>query len=109
MLLCINEVECYSQRNDEWTMCPHLNCAKGSLAGATLNDKIYAIGGGDGHECFSDVEMFDPVLERWISSQSMLQKVCLFVTALISQYILLRVFFSSVCTHTHACVVLLWT
>lgn len=46
---------------------------KGSLAGATLNGKIYAIGGGDGVKCFSDVEMFDPAQGGWINIQSMLQ------------------------------------
>lgn len=69
------EVECYSQRNDSWTLCPSLIRPKGSLAGVTLNGKIFALGGGDGCECFSDVEMFDPATGRWIYSQSMLQKV----------------------------------
>ncbi|KAK6152545.1 hypothetical protein DH2020_015180 [Rehmannia glutinosa] len=47
---------------------------KGSLAGAALNGKIFAVGGGNGVECFSDVEMFDPYVGRWISARSMLQK-----------------------------------
>jgi len=49
--------------------------AKGSLAGATLNGKIFALGGGNGSETFADVEMFDPALGKWIYNQSMLQKV----------------------------------
>ena len=41
-----------------------------------LNDKIFAIGGGDGSAVFSEVEMFDPALGRWIDSVSMRQNVC---------------------------------
>jgi hypothetical protein len=52
-----------------------LNRKKGSLAGVSLNSKIYAIGGGDGNETFSEVEMFDPYLEKWICGPSMLTSV----------------------------------
>jgi len=55
--------------------CPRLKHAKGSLAGTMLNDKIFAIGGGDGSAVFSEVEMFDPALGRWIDSVSMRQNV----------------------------------
>jgi hypothetical protein len=56
-------------------MCPRLKHEKGSLAGVTLNDKIFAIGGGNGSTTFSEVEMFDPALGRWIDSLSMRQNV----------------------------------
>jgi hypothetical protein len=69
-------VECYSLRNNEWTECPSLNRMKGSLAGITLKEKIYAIGGGNGNETFSEVEVFDPYLGKWICSPSMLSSVC---------------------------------
>ena len=69
-------VECYSSRNNEWTECPSLNRKKGSLAGISLESKIYAIGGGDGNETYSEVEMFDPYLGKWICSPSMLLSVC---------------------------------
>lgn len=65
-------VECYSSRNNEWIECPSLNRKKGSLAGISLNSKIYAIGGGDGNETFSEVEMFDPYLGKWLCGPSML-------------------------------------
>lgn len=76
-LLNLNVVECYNRCHDEWTECPSMKLKKGSLAGATLNGKIFAIGGGDGVDCFSDVEVFDPVEERWINYQSMLHTVTL--------------------------------
>ncbi|PHT58459.1 Heat shock protein 82 [Capsicum baccatum] len=37
-------------------MCPCLKEKRGSLAGATLKDKIFAIGGGNGIECFSQTK-----------------------------------------------------
>lgn len=69
------EVESYSPANDQWTLRPSLNQKKGSLAGATLDNKIFSIGGGNGVEIFSDVEMLDLDIGRWIPTQSMLQKV----------------------------------
>lgn len=72
------EVESYSPANDEWTLRPPLNQEKGSLAGATIDNKIFAIGGGNGIESFSDVEMLDLDIGRWISTRSMLQKVIYF-------------------------------
>lgn len=41
-----------------------------------MSDKIFAIGGGNGYECFSDVELFDLNIGCWISTKSMLEKVC---------------------------------
>jgi len=52
-----------------------LNQKKGSLSGAALNDKIFAVGGGNGVDCFSDVEMLDLDIGRWIPTRSMLEKV----------------------------------
>lgn len=68
-------VESYNIVNNEWTSRPSLYKEKGSLAGAAVNNKLFAIGGGNGLECFSDVEMFDPYVGRWIPSRSLLQKV----------------------------------
>ena len=69
------EVESYNPANDQWTPCPSLTGKKGSLAGATLNDKIFAMGGGNGVECFADVEMLVLDIGKWIPTRSLLQKV----------------------------------
>lgn len=74
------EVESYNPADNEWVLRPSLNFKKGSLAGATLNNKMFAVGGGDGEECFSSVEMFDFDVGRWISTRSMLQKVSCFTS-----------------------------
>lgn len=71
------EVDSYNPANNQWTPRPPLNEKKGSLAGATLNNKIFAIGGINWVGCFPDVEMYDIGVGRWIPTQSMLQKVIL--------------------------------
>lgn len=71
----MDEVDCYDRSRDDWSTCPSLTRDKGSLAGVSVNGRIYAFGGGDGTECFSDVEMFDPVHGKWIKNQPMLEKV----------------------------------
>ena len=48
--------------------CPRLKRVKGSLAMTMLNDKIFAIGEGVGSAVFSEDEMFDPALGRWMNS-----------------------------------------
>ncbi|KAK4433375.1 B2 protein, partial [Sesamum alatum] len=67
-------VESYNLMSNQWVKQPSLNQKKGSLAGASIYDKIFAIGGGNGVECFSDVELFDVNIGRWISTQSMFEK-----------------------------------
>ncbi|XP_039789056.1 uncharacterized protein LOC120655359 [Panicum virgatum] len=67
------EVECYSREGNRWMTCPRLKHVKGSLAMTMLNDKIFAIGEGVGSAVFSEDEMFDPTLGRWMDSLSMQQ------------------------------------
>lgn len=45
------------------------------MASVSLEDKMLAVGGGDGVECFSEVEIFDLNVGRWIPTQSMHNKV----------------------------------
>jgi kelch-like protein 20 len=45
------------------------------VASVSLEDKMLAVGGGDGVECFSEVEIFDLNVGRWIPTQSMRNKV----------------------------------
>lgn len=68
-------VESYNPVSNQWIQRASLNKKKGSIAGASVYDKIFAIGGGNGAECFSDVEIFDLVIGRWIFTVSMLEKV----------------------------------
>ncbi|KAK9283972.1 hypothetical protein L1049_012230 [Liquidambar formosana] len=72
--LWYDTVESYNPLSNQWISRPSLNQRKGSLAGASLNNKIFAIGGANGVECLSDVEMFDLDVGRWIPTRSMLHK-----------------------------------
>ncbi|CAH2074639.1 unnamed protein product [Thlaspi arvense] len=69
-----NTVESYSETDGRWSVCPPLNQRKGSLGGATLDGKVFAIGGGNEGEYYSDVEMLDPDIGRWIRTRSMEKK-----------------------------------
>lgn len=69
------EVESYNETDGRWSLCPPLNDRKGNLGGATLDGKIFAIGGGNAEVVFSDVEMLDPDIGRWIRTRSMEHKV----------------------------------
>ncbi|MCD7470214.1 hypothetical protein HAX54_009928 [Datura stramonium] len=52
--------ESYNLADNKWTAHPRLNKRNGNLSGATLKDKIFAIGGGNGIGKLSEVEMYDP-------------------------------------------------
>lgn len=68
-------VESYNLMHNQWVPRPSLNRKKGSLAGVSVMEKLFAIGGGNGAECFSEVEMFDMNVGKWIFTQPMQQKV----------------------------------
>ncbi|TYK04090.1 kelch-like protein 17 [Cucumis melo var. makuwa] len=53
---------------------PFLNLAKGSLRGVSIGNKLFAIGGGNGIESLTDVEMLTLDIGRWICTRSMLQR-----------------------------------
>ncbi|KAK3029499.1 hypothetical protein RJ639_037520, partial [Escallonia herrerae] len=58
----------------QWSLRPSLSKEKGSLAGGSVNGKIFALGGGNSVESFSDVEMFDLDVGGWILTRSMQEK-----------------------------------
>lgn len=55
MLCCFCKVESYRPADNKWTIRSPLNTKKGALAGATWKDKIFAIGGGNVIDRFSEV------------------------------------------------------
>lgn len=71
----MSQVESYNPTSNQWVSRPSLNQKKGSLAGASLCGKIFVVGGGNGLACYSEVEMLDMNIGKWITTQSMLQKV----------------------------------
>lgn len=69
------EVESYNPLSNKWTSFPSLRRKKGNLAAVSFHDKIYAIGGGNGFESLSEMDMYLLDIGMWISTQSMLHKV----------------------------------
>ncbi|XP_061375812.1 uncharacterized protein LOC133317928 [Gastrolobium bilobum] len=69
-----DSVESYSSIPYKRTLCPSMNQKKGSLARVSLINKTFAAGGVNGVNCFSDIEMLDIDIGRWISTRSMLHK-----------------------------------
>lgn len=70
-------VERYDTATDKWELCPPMAIKRGSLGGATVRGKIYALGGGNGASSFNDTECYDPIVGIWTPSTKMLEKVSL--------------------------------
>uniref|UniRef100_A0A7N0TC99 DCD domain-containing protein n=1 Tax=Kalanchoe fedtschenkoi TaxID=63787 RepID=A0A7N0TC99_KALFE len=69
-----DSVASYNPLRDQWSVCPSLKRRKGNLASTSFYGKIFAIGGGNENECFSEVEMFDENAGIWIQTRSMKSK-----------------------------------
>jgi len=54
-----------------WTKKADMPTPRWSLSTAVVNGKIYAVGGGDGVNSFSTVEMYDPITDTWIEKSRM--------------------------------------
>lgn len=90
------KVESYNLKTQQWMSFPPLNKKKGSLGAVSFCDKIYAIGGGNASDCFSEVEMLDLDIGNWVLTRSMGQKVTYIL------YILtIKVLFASVVRFSH--------
>ncbi|OMO78064.1 Kelch repeat type 1 [Corchorus olitorius] len=64
--LWYDTVESYDEESNQWTSHPPLQQKKGSFSVLSLEGRMFAFGGGNGIECFSEVEMFDPNIGRLI-------------------------------------------
>ncbi len=65
----LKTVEEYDPATDTWTRKADMPTARFGLATGVVNGKIYAIGGTTGifnfNSAFSEVEIYDPVMDRW--------------------------------------------
>jgi N-acetylneuraminic acid mutarotase len=59
------ETEVYDCLRDEWLLGPELNIARRNCASASLDGRVYAIGGFDGTGLLSSVEAYDPRMKNW--------------------------------------------
>ncbi|XP_049400007.1 uncharacterized protein LOC125864119 [Solanum stenotomum] len=72
--LWYDTVVSYRPATNMWSLHPPLKTKKGALAGATWKDRIFAIGGANVIDCFSEVEMYDPQFGCWFNTRPMSQK-----------------------------------
>lgn len=68
-------VESYNPFTNQWTQRPSLNRKKGCMAGVSMYETIFAIGGSNGVDYFDEVELFDQHIGSWICTKPMLEKV----------------------------------
>ncbi|EDO49628.1 predicted protein [Nematostella vectensis] len=58
-------IECYDWFSDSWFMTARLSTPRRHVAVASLNGRVYAIGGHDGIQHLNSVECFDPENNTW--------------------------------------------
>jgi len=70
-----SDVEAYDFHAAKWNQMPSLPSRRYDLGAATLNGKVYAIGGEDGRgNILETVDVFDPFAQNWASAPNMKYK-----------------------------------
>jgi hypothetical protein len=70
-LFCVHR---YDPHHNRWHMGPPLSVRRFALAGAALNNAVYAVGGFDGAAYMASAERLDPREGRWAPVASMAAK-----------------------------------
>ena len=50
----------YSPTTNEWSLVHPMNQKRSSAGGASLNDRVYVVGGFNGKACLNSAEVYDP-------------------------------------------------
>ncbi|KAL7979489.1 hypothetical protein Chor_004647 [Crotalus horridus] len=58
-------VERYDPKTDTWTTVAPLSVPRDAVGICTLGDRLYAVGGYDGHTCLNTVESYDTQNNEW--------------------------------------------
>ena len=61
----MNQVESYNPTRGEWQTLPPMRSKRCRLGLATLDGKVYAVGGYDGCVFLRTVERYDPDKQTW--------------------------------------------
>lgn len=75
---CLKTVECYDPGTDTWTPLPvDMNVARSMHGAATVNTRVYVVGGYDGSADLASCEVYDPEAKRWDVLPSMSSPRCM--------------------------------
>ncbi|KVI09983.1 hypothetical protein Ccrd_011623 [Cynara cardunculus var. scolymus] len=64
-------VESFSLAKNQWVSRPPLYRKNIHVAGASIKDRLFVVGGGNGHQCSSEVQYLDLNIGKWLPTQSM--------------------------------------
>ncbi|KAK1409389.1 hypothetical protein QVD17_35915 [Tagetes erecta] len=64
-------VESFNPANNQWIQRPPLYWKNINIAGASVKDRLFVVGGAIGPHCSSEVEYLDMNIGRWLPSRSM--------------------------------------
>ncbi|KAL8192929.1 hypothetical protein R6Q57_027377 [Mikania cordata] len=70
----LHTVESFNPTNNQWNIRPPLYWKNINVAGASIEDKIFVVGGANGPHCSSEVEYLDLIVGRWLPARSMQSK-----------------------------------
>ncbi|KPP79616.1 kelch-like protein 8-like [Scleropages formosus] len=64
-------IECYSISKNSWFFGPEMNSRRRHVGVISVGGKVYAVGGHDGSEHLGNMEVFDPLTNKWMMKASM--------------------------------------
>ncbi|EDO49374.1 predicted protein [Nematostella vectensis] len=64
-------VETFDMLSCQWSPTSPMNTLRTRVGVAVLDNRLYALGGFDGHKRLSTVEFYNPVLDKWIPAAPM--------------------------------------
>jgi hypothetical protein len=67
----LNETECFDCLRGAWLAGPDLNTPRRNCCSVELDGRIYTIGGFDGMQILSSVEVLDPRMKNWMPIESL--------------------------------------
>lgn len=78
---CLKTVEKYDIKNNTWHCVQPMSQGRRALNAQTLPDGVYAIGGFDGDDYLSTVELYDEANDKWKTIASLTRKRCTMAAA----------------------------
>lgn len=66
-MCCILPLMCsrYDPKTDTWTLVAPISSPRDAVGVCVLGDRVFAVGGYDGHNYLNEVESYDPQANEW--------------------------------------------